>query len=303
MSVSAQPCADTQPTIAGAQVVVNNQPTVVYSTPNIPGHTYSWTVTGGIITAGANTSQITVNWGLVGAGSVTVTETNPSIPCFSSVTKTVKIQPLLVSYLYYTNTSCYGDQLSFFDAAVADVAKPIVNYFLDFGDGTPPYNSPVKPNPLLHTYGMPYNVTYTITYIVTNNEGTNDTIYDAVYVNPNQFIPAAAFNFVVPNCSYQAVTFDGTVSTTPPMSTPFRRFAWDFGDPASGASNYDSCLTCGLASHLFTGPGTYSVTLKVLNDKSCRNDITQLVTVAQSVPAAKFAFSAPTCENNPVNFT
>src|ERR1035437_10318442 len=73
MSVSAQPCADTQPTIAGAQVVVNNQSTVVYSTPNIPGHTYSWTITGGIITAGANTSQVTVNWGLVGNDSIWVT--------------------------------------------------------------------------------------------------------------------------------------------------------------------------------------------------------------------------------------
>jgi PKD repeat protein len=303
LSLSAQPCADTQPAIAGAQIVSNNQTLVIYSTPNIPGHTYSWSITGGVIVSGGTTSQITVNWGPVGAGSVSVTETNPSIPCFTLVTKAVKIQPLLISYFYYTNTSCYGDQLSYWDASVADVAKPIVNYYIDFGDASPIYNSPVKPNPVLHTYAAPYNVTYTITYIVTNNEGTNDTIYDAVYVNPNQFIPTAAFTFAVPNCSYQPVSFDATGSTTPPLTNPFERYSWDFGDPASGNANLDSCKTCSNPTHLFSGPGTYMVTLTVLNHTSCINSISHQVVVAQSVPTAAYAFSSPTCQNNPVFFT
>lgn len=303
MSLSAQPCADTQPAIAGAQIVSNNQLGVIYSTPSIPGHTYTWTITGGVIVSGGNTNQVNVNWGPVGAGTISVTETNPSIPCFTLVTKAVKIQPLLISYFYYTNTSCYGDQLSFWDASVNDVVKPIVNYYINFGDGSPVYNSPVKPNPVLHTYLPPYNVTYTITYIVTNNEGTNDTIYDAVYVNPNQFIPTAAFTFAVPNCSYQPVTFDASGSTTPPLTTPFERYSWDFGDPASGAANFDSCKTCITPSHLFSGPGTYNVKLTVLNHTSCLNSITQQVVIGQSVPTAAFAYTAPTCENNPVSFT
>src|ERR1035437_7203243 len=108
LSLSAQPCADTQPTIAGAQIVCNNQAGVIYSTPNIPGHTYSWSVTSGAIVSGANTNQVGVTWGPVGAGSLSVTETNPSIPCFTTVTKSIKIQPLLISYFYYTDTTCYG---------------------------------------------------------------------------------------------------------------------------------------------------------------------------------------------------
>jgi len=303
VSLSAQPCADTQPTIAGAQIVSNNQLGVIYSTPNIPGHTYSWSIAGGVIISGGNSSQVTVNWGAVGNASLTVTETNPSIPCFTTVSKTIRVQPLLISYFYYTNTSCYGDQLSFWDASVADVAKPIVNYYINFGDGTPPYNSPVKPNPVAHTYGLPYNLTWTITYIITNNEGTQDTIYDAVYVNPNQFIPTAAFTFTLPNCSYQPVSFDASGSTTPLLTTPFERFSWDFGDPASGASNLDSCKTCFAPTHLFTGPGTYTVTLSVLNHTSCTNSISHQVVVPQSVPSAAYTFSSPTCQNNPVFFT
>ena len=73
VSITAQACADTQPAIAGAQIVSNNQTGVIYSTPNIPGHTYLWSVTGGVIVSGGNTNQISVNWGVVGAGSVSVT--------------------------------------------------------------------------------------------------------------------------------------------------------------------------------------------------------------------------------------
>jgi PKD repeat protein len=303
-SLSAQPpCADTQPTIAGAQIVCNNQLGVIYSTPNIPGHTYSWSVTGGIIVSGGGTNQVSVTWGPVGAGSLSVTETNPSIPCFTTVTKAIKVQPLLISYLYYTNTSCYGDSLSFVDRSVADPSKPIVDYFINYGDGNSQHFA-TAPNPVGHIYaGPPYNITYSITYIVTNSEGMTDTIYDAVYVNPNQFIPTAAFTYTLPNCSYDPVSFNGTISTNPPGASPFKRYAWDFGDPASGSANFDSCLNCGLVTHLFTGPGTYNVTLSVLNTMSCRNSVTQQVVIGQSVPTAAYSFSFPTCQNNPVSFT
>ncbi len=303
LPMPAYPCADTQPTISGAQIVSNNQTGVIYSTPNIPGHTYSWAIAGGVITSGGNTNQISVNWGVVGVGSVSVTETNPAIPCNATVMLPVKIQPLLVSYFYYTNTSCYGNVLSFWDASVADITKPIVNYYIDFGDGTPVYNSPVQPNPVLHTYNPPWNVTYTITYIVTNNQAATDTIYDAVYVNPNQFIPTALFNTNVPNCSYSPVSFDGTISTTPPLTTPIIEYTWYFGDPGSGVSNTDSCSTCGTPTHVFSGPGTYTVELKITNNKYCVDSITKQVIVAQSVPTSRFSFSSPTCENDPVSFT
>ena len=109
----AQPCADTQPVIIGSQVVTNNQSGVIYSTPNIPGHTYLWTISGGSITAGAGTNQVTVTWGGVGTGTVSVQETNPLVPCSTTVNKNISVQPLLISYFYYTNTSCYSDVVSF----------------------------------------------------------------------------------------------------------------------------------------------------------------------------------------------
>ena len=63
---------------------------------------------------------------------------------------------------------------------------------------------------------------------------------------------------------------DGTRSAYQPAPlrfTPVTRnaalsYRWDFGDPASGRSNSASGLD---AAHAFTGPGTYTVTLRVFD--------------------------------------
>ena len=219
----AQPCADTQPVIAGSQVVTNNQSGVIYSTPNIPGHTYTWSLSGGSITSGQGTSQVAVLWGAVGTGSITVMETNPLVPCSTSVSKAISIQPLLISYFYYTNTSCYGDVVSFHDASINDVAFPITNYYWNFGDGT----TSALQNPT-HMYLQPYLTTWTVTLIVTNSIGYKDTIYDAVYVNPDQFIPTAAFSSTIPNCTYDPVLFDCSAIYHSSRHHPYRNVALEF---------------------------------------------------------------------------
>ncbi len=65
------------PIVSGNNDVCENIIGEVYATQNNIGNTYSWAITGGFITAGANTSQVTVTWGTAGIGTLTVTETNP----------------------------------------------------------------------------------------------------------------------------------------------------------------------------------------------------------------------------------
>ena len=47
-----------------------------YSTPDNPGSTYVWDVTGGSIITGTGTHQISVLWETAGTGNVEVTEDN-----------------------------------------------------------------------------------------------------------------------------------------------------------------------------------------------------------------------------------
>jgi hypothetical protein len=64
-----------------------------YSTPNVAGHTYNWTVTGGIIISGQGTNSITVNWTTVGPGNVSVTETITATSCNANAIRNVTVNP------------------------------------------------------------------------------------------------------------------------------------------------------------------------------------------------------------------
>jgi hypothetical protein len=81
------------PTITGPAPVCQTIGTSysTYSTPNVAGHTYAWTVTGGTIISGQGTNSITVNWTTVGPGNVDVTETITTTSCNVGATKAVTI--------------------------------------------------------------------------------------------------------------------------------------------------------------------------------------------------------------------
>lgn len=64
---------DPEPVISGPQQVCDNTPEV-YETADNPGSFYTWETTGGIITAGPGTHQVTVLWGEPGAGTLIFTE-------------------------------------------------------------------------------------------------------------------------------------------------------------------------------------------------------------------------------------
>ncbi len=82
-------------TLSGKQNVAENETGVVYATPGTAGDTYLWVVTGGAITAGQGTKQITVSWGAAGSGKVELTETNPVTGCsdYSSLNITINSVP------------------------------------------------------------------------------------------------------------------------------------------------------------------------------------------------------------------
>jgi hypothetical protein len=60
------------PAIVGPRLVCHNS-TVGYSTPQITGGAYAWSVSGGTIVSGQGSSAVTVGWNGSGSGNVTVT--------------------------------------------------------------------------------------------------------------------------------------------------------------------------------------------------------------------------------------
>jgi hypothetical protein len=86
------------PAIAGPNPVCQStdNSTETYSTANVPGHTYNWTVVGGTLT-GQGTNEIAVMWTTPGPGSVSVTETIISTGCTTTAAINITVQPAPVT--------------------------------------------------------------------------------------------------------------------------------------------------------------------------------------------------------------
>lgn len=78
------------PLIAGPLAACENTGGHIYSVQNIAGHTYAWAVTGGAITAGQGSNSLTVSWGGLGAGTVTLQQSSP-LGCDTTVSYSVNI--------------------------------------------------------------------------------------------------------------------------------------------------------------------------------------------------------------------
>ncbi|TAE19565.1 MAG: T9SS C-terminal target domain-containing protein [Bacteroidetes bacterium] len=107
------------PSIAGANIVCANSTGNVYSTTNIAGHTYNWSVIGGTITAGAGTSSITVSWGLGGGGPLSpriiLTEIDATLPtnCSNTTQRNINVLPLPNPNITPSTATCVSSTVTY----------------------------------------------------------------------------------------------------------------------------------------------------------------------------------------------
>lgn len=91
---------------------------------------------------------------------------------------------------------------------------------------------------------------------------------------------------------------------TPQLPKPTYRWYWNFGDPASGASNTSTIRN---PQHTFSAPGTYTVKYVAYTTPGCVVDtITKTTIVVPDLPDATISGTATTCINTapvPVTFT
>ncbi|MEI6681660.1 MAG: T9SS type A sorting domain-containing protein, partial [Bacteroidota bacterium] len=97
------------PVIAGPVSVPADTTGVVYTTPFVAGHLYTWSIVGGSIVSGQGTHTVHVNWGpfpACGCGQITVCESSPA-GCLGCNTMNITIIPSvnyqLAGYVKYFN--------------------------------------------------------------------------------------------------------------------------------------------------------------------------------------------------------
>jgi gliding motility-associated-like protein len=188
---------------------------------------------------------------------------------------------------------CDAFNYRFDNLSTTNPSRPFTNTSFKwvFGDGTPPVIAGL--NSVTHTYA---------------NAGTYNAwlvLMDSAYCNFPDSIPlqvSVAANvkagFTTPGvgCAPYAASFDNTTEGG-------QTYQWDFGDPASGANNTSTAFE---PTHMYTTPGTYTITMTATNPNTCNvTDVAPPVTIiVYGKPTADFSYTPVVpVENTPNIFT
>ena len=119
--------------------------------------------------------------------------------------------------------------------------------------------------------------TYTVKLVVRNAAGNADSLTKTDYITVYSAPSAAFTSDKTTGCFPLQVTFtDGSIANSGSIASWF----WDFGDGNTSAQQSPT--------HIYTGAGAFTVTLRVTNSSGCSKTITksQYITVAAGVTAS-----------------
>ncbi len=172
--------------------------------------------------------------------------------------------------------------VQFVDLSFGTPTYTIVGWDWDFGDG----NTSTVQNPT-HVYipGSPYIVTLTVT---ADSAGVTCTgVATEVIIVPG--LPSVYFTWdPEPTCLGTPTSFYGT------SGNPIVSWTWDFGD------GFNSFIQNPI--HTYVLPGTFTVTLMVVDVNGCSDTAIHIVNVGD-IPDVDFTFDPdPTCLNDITNF-
>lgn len=126
------------------------------------GSTYAWTVLGGTISSGQGTNCVTVLWGPMGNGTITVTETSVD-SCVGTEERCVKIINSPIAAFTAPTNVCKNVPVNFINNSIN-----ALTFFWNFGDG----NTSTLTNP---THAYANGGTYTVTLVAYNKCGCADS--------------------------------------------------------------------------------------------------------------------------------
>lgn len=221
-----------------------------------------------------------------GTYSVTLTVTDLT-GCSNSVTKLVAIVAQPTANFTYTQPACRLSKVHFTDQSLATVGY-IVRWEWDFGDGNSQViNFPGTPDVdhIYTNYG-----TFDVQLTIITNDSCEQSIILPVVISPN---PLSNFSYLT-SCVGSPVQFN---DQSQPGAGGITGWTWNFGDPPSGASNIALIED---PTHIFSGAGTFNVSLIVTNTGGCQDTVIKPVLV-HALPAVDFTIS-PGCVQDSTHF-
>ena len=187
--------------------------------------------------------------------------------CQGSFTGQVTVYPEPVADFYHSALPCSSGPVEF-----TDISSPVNGYITQwhwqFGDGTDTLVPAPGPGSVSHSYDSPGE--YTVSLVVTNASQCRDSVAYTLSVLQG---PEAAFDHGGDLCQGGTVQF---TDLSQGLGSDILAWLWSFGDPASGVNNTSTLQN---PTHIYSGPGTYPVSLTVTSSNGCQGTILQQVEI------------------------
>ncbi|REJ84858.1 MAG: PKD domain-containing protein [Bacteroidetes bacterium] len=229
-----------------------------------PGMNHNWST-------GQTSQSITIYNG--GTYSVTVSD---NFGCTGSVTINATVSPLPQAG-FISGAACENTTLAFTDTSSLNSGS-VTGWSWDFGDG----NSSSVQNPS-HTYTS--SGLYSVQLNISSDAGCTSSVTGNVYINPLPSVDFSANNA----CAGSPVSFNDQSSVNPGN---INSWSWNFGDGNTSVVQNPS--------HVYSGAGSYTVSLTVTTSSGCSATGTSTVTIHPK-PNAAFSTSS-VCQGNASNF-
>jgi len=202
------------------------------------------------------------------------------IPDTVTITITVEYAPPVASFTYSPLTPYTGETVTFNASESYDPDGNIVSYAWDFGDGTNGTGQITT-----HTYAN--DGTYTVTLNVTDNDDlSNITSADVTVLNTP---PVAIFTESSETAFAGEIIYFNASNSYDPDGFAVSYF-WDFGDETTGTG-----IT---ATHTYTEPGTYIITLTVKDEAGNSDTDSVIITVERDTDGDGTSDIADTDDDN-----
>ncbi|MCX6269450.1 MAG: C25 family cysteine peptidase [Bacteroidetes bacterium] len=175
---------------------------------------------------------------------------------------------LLTNFSANTTTPCSGSSVNYSDISSG---SPIAWTWV-FQGGTPATST--EQNPTGIAYDQPGN--YDVTLTASKATGDPVTLTKTSYIHVVS-VPVANFEYAT-GCVEMPIQFADQSNGNGGV---INNWNWNFGDPVSGVANTSSEQN---PTHIFTNPGTYTVSLEVKNEGTCGNIMLKEVVIS-ALPA------------------
>jgi gliding motility-associated-like protein len=198
----------------------------------------------------------------------------------------VRSDEAVLDYVYNKVGGCASTTYQFTNTSTAPAGRTFTaqSFRWYFGDNTAPVTAGM--NPVTHQF--PGVGTYNVRLVLIDTTFCNapDSIVKTVRIAANV---KASFKTDSSGCAPYTASFENT-------SAGGESFAWDFGDGGTSTSQNPT--------HLFSTPGTYTITLIAIDTSTCNKTDTARFTITVSgKPVASFNYTpVPPKENTPVVF-